>query len=682
MARFQRALVCLSLPLVVTSVDQTCSPDDSTCAARTSDEADLTSALQLTKKKPAVPDMPPRKCVLLPQGQPVREPLVVTSPVILRAVDMLVCDPANPEIQFYTRAYALPGQEPTIPGPTIRVNPGEWLNVTIVNELGKLNPSCSGDQVNRSGQEGFVGRVVYCYVNTTNLHTHGLHVTPKGVGDSIFRFFEPGQSRTLRVKLPDNHHTGTNWYHPHSHHSTAAQSGGGLLGALMVPDPDGLTPERIRCLESKVLALTMIDMMGTDTSRTRATSPIIENWSGGELFKNTKTNELVTIPNGTAVLVNGMFMPTLILEDGQWMRLNMIYAAIEFNVIMDWFETQWYNGLRCEFQMLAKDGVYLSTAPRRVGKIYMASGNRVDLAIRCSCKQGWKGGCTGVLKSQRDFRAQENFNGTSKRGKAFKFGFWGPPEPSTDGPFAGCTENTIQQVVMNLEVRPSGKWPAPPLPKFSVRRPCYLANLLKQKPLPENQGVISIPQTGPPTDPPWQVVYWSNVSTPKKYIGEPFEHSPGSNFTSPPLRNWSMGTMQELLFAGAPKGGYPEDFNRAFQIAGLASHPLHLHVTPYQIIALRCPDFRWIWRGSCFYDNDFYKVGDWHDNILQAGGAALVRFQVVDFNGPYVFHCHILSHEDQGMMAYFDAQGKEGTKWPGARKAEPTCYEGFFEPLR
>ncbi|MGE3818090.1 MAG: multicopper oxidase domain-containing protein [Isosphaeraceae bacterium] len=36
---------------------------------------------------------------------------------------------------------------------------------------------------------------------------------------------------------------------------------------------------------------------------------------------------------------------------------------------------------------------------------------------------------------------------------------------------------------------------------------------------------------------------------------------------------------------------------------------------------------------------------------LPAGGSVTIRFKANDFAGKYVFHCHILKHEDQGMMS-------------------------------
>ena len=59
-------------------------------------------------------------------------------------------------------------------GPTIRVNPGDTLTITLTNSL---------------SQEGFdTGSLhnQYRQFDVTNLHTHGLHVSGEAPGDSIF----------------------------------------------------------------------------------------------------------------------------------------------------------------------------------------------------------------------------------------------------------------------------------------------------------------------------------------------------------------------------------------------------------------------------------------------------------------------------------------------------------------
>jgi hypothetical protein len=48
------------------------------------------------------------------------------------------------------------------------------------------------------------------------------------------------------------------------------------------------------------------------------------------------------------------------------------------------------------------------------------------------------------------------------------------------------------------------------------------------------------------------------------------------------------------------------------------------------------------------------------------------------FTGESVVHCHILLHEDLGMMGAMHIHGEEGTVWPDAKKYEPTCSSGKY----
>ncbi|WP_343938521.1 multicopper oxidase domain-containing protein, partial [Pseudonocardia zijingensis] len=102
-----------------------------------------------------------------------------------------------------TRALGFNGSSP---GPTLRVRPGDELAVRLTNRL---------DQ-------------------PTNLHTHGLRVSPEGNGDNPFVRIDPGASFDYRILVPADHPPGTHWYHPHHHGAVADQLFGGLAGALLV----------------------------------------------------------------------------------------------------------------------------------------------------------------------------------------------------------------------------------------------------------------------------------------------------------------------------------------------------------------------------------------------------------------------------------------------------------------
>jgi FtsP/CotA-like multicopper oxidase with cupredoxin domain len=93
-------------------------------------------------------------------------------------------------------------------------------------------------------------------------------------------------------------------------------------------------------------------------------------------------------------------------------------------------------------------------------------------------------------------------------------------------------------------------------------------------------------------------------------------------------------------------------------------HPFHIHVNPFQVITITSTD------GTPPYSPGSNNI--WQDTIdLPPGksnaddsitpGSVLIRHQFVDFTGTYVLHCHILAHEDRGMMQLVRVNPPGGT---------------------
>jgi FtsP/CotA-like multicopper oxidase with cupredoxin domain len=108
-------------------------------------------------------------------------------------------------------------------GPTLEVNPGDTIHLTLVN-----------------GLQNVPGYTTY---GPTNLHTHGLHVSPLGNSDDIFLEIDPGQQNTYTIKIPANQPEGLYWYHPHHHMFVNSQIFGGMSGLLIIGNPNGGAPE-------------------------------------------------------------------------------------------------------------------------------------------------------------------------------------------------------------------------------------------------------------------------------------------------------------------------------------------------------------------------------------------------------------------------------------------------------
>jgi FtsP/CotA-like multicopper oxidase with cupredoxin domain len=117
-------------------------------------------------------------------------------------------------ISFTTRTY-----EGQVPGPTLRLRPGDTLVLNLKNDLGKDN---------------------LLHANTTNLHPHGMHVSP--LEDNVFVNVTPGDAHKYVIHVPQDHPTGTFWYHPHRLPGDLIQQLGGMSGAIVVEDREKLPP--------------------------------------------------------------------------------------------------------------------------------------------------------------------------------------------------------------------------------------------------------------------------------------------------------------------------------------------------------------------------------------------------------------------------------------------------------
>ena len=75
-------------------------------------------------------------------------------------------------------------------------------------------------------------------------------------------------------------------------------------------------------------------------------------------------------------------------------------------------------------------------------------------------------------------------------------------------------------------------------------------------------------------------------------------------------------------------------------------HPFHIHVNDFQVMSV---------------NGRPYDAASLQDIVkIPAKGQVVIRQRFADFTGKFVFHCHILAHEDNGMMAVVDvtADGK------------------------
>jgi FtsP/CotA-like multicopper oxidase with cupredoxin domain len=124
--------------------------------------------------------------------------------------------------------------------PTLRLKPGDLLILRLKDDL--TNSQSVAAQSNRmqahmqagKGAGPCGGRVMTA--TSTNLHFHGLTVPPVCHQDDVLgTLIDPGDPPfEYRFRIPENEPPGLYWYHPHVHGFTKVQVLGGASGALIV----------------------------------------------------------------------------------------------------------------------------------------------------------------------------------------------------------------------------------------------------------------------------------------------------------------------------------------------------------------------------------------------------------------------------------------------------------------
>jgi FtsP/CotA-like multicopper oxidase with cupredoxin domain len=236
--------------------------------------------------------------------------------------------------RLFLRSY-----EGMVPGPTLRVQPGDLLKIEMINDL---PPNRDPAPVNTDHPHQF---------NTINFHAHGTHVSPGGIADNVLRSMEPGGTYPIEIEFPADHTRGTYWYHPHHHGSADIQVASGMVGALIVDGDFADLPE-IAAARERVLVFGQIVF---DQHRT------VEEF------------ELVWSETATRFLtVNGQREPIIRLRPGEVQRWRLVNAGYQDDIRL--------NLADHELHAIAYDGISLDRI-ETMTELLLAPGQRADILI-------------------------------------------------------------------------------------------------------------------------------------------------------------------------------------------------------------------------------------------------------------------------------------------------------------
>jgi FtsP/CotA-like multicopper oxidase with cupredoxin domain len=394
------------------------------------------------------------------------------------------------------KGYAFQGQ---YIGPTLRVRPGDTVRIDLTNKLGQ----------------------------PTNLHGHGMFMSPLGISDNVLRVMKSGTLNHIEWKLPRDIDPGTYWYHTHLHGLVEKQVFSGLSGVLIVDGLDELLPPDLQRVNQYVVALKDLQVK-----------------NGAIVNTNIDSNA------PTTRTVNGQVDPVLTVQtnETQMLRLANIGADI-------WYRLK-LSGT--QFRVIAEDA-------NPVAKVWTADelvlppGKRYDVLVR------WPNAGTHTLKTL----------------------------PYSTGPDG---DNYPERRLMTVQVQ------GDPVPDIA-----WPTSLAPPSPLATDK-----------VDRTRHFVFSENTKTNQFYIN-------GKQFDATHVNVVAkLGTTEEWIIKNVAR----------------EEHPFHIHVNDFMVMAVNGKPVK------SYSEQDTVP--------LPVRGEVRIRMHFNRFLGAYVFHCHILAHEDNGMMGIID----------------------------
>ena len=219
----------------------------------------------------------------------------------------LLLPPPNPVLgPNYGLAYQFTTADGTtlpasFPAPTLKLKQGDVLDLTLHNTM-KDGPNA----------DMYPDDVTF----VTNLHQHGLGGSPLGSADNVLRPMAPGGTYETKVPIDPGSPSGVFWYHPHMHGQTAGQVYGGLAGLLQIGDPLDPWPQYVGQYTEQLLSLTASVMIEPVTRELQDAIP-------------SASYAISDAPEGYGTwrnYVNGQFLPTLTIRPGEtqiWTMANV-----------------------------------------------------------------------------------------------------------------------------------------------------------------------------------------------------------------------------------------------------------------------------------------------------------------------------------------------------------------------
>ena len=263
----------------------------------------------------------------------------------------------------------------------------------------------------------------------TNLHTHGLIVKPSirfagstqdktvtDIGDNVFACTAPkGHEKECRkhglledrkganvmhyrIKIPKNHPEGLYWYHPHWHGGASSQVGRGLSGLIWIarPDEPGLYDRatRSRYIMLKDLQVENVQHSGQRWTAALPQRPLVQDKAIDNCYPNTWEQNIGMCSDQEKTemrlfSVNGQVFPNLKFDraGAEIWKIANTSANMTYRISLRRTDAGEQHGKPIPVQLMARDGVLYgvdcgnSAGDPRCNSVLLMPASRVMLYV-------------------------------------------------------------------------------------------------------------------------------------------------------------------------------------------------------------------------------------------------------------------------------------------------------------
>jgi FtsP/CotA-like multicopper oxidase with cupredoxin domain len=468
--------------------------------------------------------------------------------------------------------------------PTLHVNPGDTLKITITNNT-PASPVQEPFNAPNCGDNSMTG-------SSTNIHYHGTNTTPACGGDNVVKtLINSGTTFQYSLQFPTNEPPGLYWYHPHVHGTAEVAVLGGAAGALVVDGIQNVQPA-VSGLRHRVIVI-------RDQNQVQGLGEGPGNCGVDVPFQDISVNYIPIDSHQDPITGAVTFTPAILhMENGETQFWRVTNSSAD--TILDLQVN--YDGVPQTLQLVGVDAVPVNsqdgTQPGHlipVSHFRLPPAGRVEFLVKAPAQ----------------------------------------------------TVKVAQLITNNINTGPQGDCD-PTRPIFNITLMGYPPADNDEPVLDDNVGNFSLLNTsqqrfaglGSAPIAATRTIQFSEIQPTQFFItvvGQPRQLFDNNN---PPSVISKQGTVEKWIIQNVAQENHEFHFHQIhFKV--LSQDNFEINGTP------QAPGIN----GQYL---DMIEVPFW-DNAKNPHGPLPQTQLLMDFRGPdigdFVYHCHILGHEDLGMMA-------------------------------